>query len=215
MRAMQVLSLGGPEALVIADIASPDSGDGAVLIDVHSAGVSFPDLLLTKGQYQQRPALPFVPGVEVAGTVRQAPSGCGLSPGDRVASFVRLGGWAEIVAARPEFVFLLPEALSYRSGAGIVMNYLTAHLAVVRRGRVLPGDVVLVHGAAGGLGTASLQLAKAMGARTIGVVSTPLKAEAARAAGADNVVLLDGWLERTREVTGGRGVDVVIDPVGG
>jgi NADPH2:quinone reductase len=214
MRAVQVTALDGPGALVVADVPEPDDPD-RVLIDVHAAGVSFPDLLMTRGQYQRKPELPFTPGVEVAGTVRGAPPGTAFSPGDRVAAFVRLGGWAEVVSASPEFTFHLPDAMSFRSGAGVVMNYMTAHLALVRRARLRAGETVLVHGAAGGLGTASLQVAAALGARTIAVVSTADKAALARRAGADEAVTIDGWLDRIRTLTGGRGADVVIDPVGG
>ncbi|GAA2399031.1 NADPH:quinone oxidoreductase family protein [Actinomadura vinacea] len=215
MKAVRVTSLDGPRALVVQDVPEPVPGDGEVLIDVHAAGVSFPDLLMTRGRYQRKPELPFSPGVEVAGTVRAAPPGTGLSSGDRVAAFVRVGGWAEVVAAPSEYTFRLPDAMSFRGGAGVVMNYMTAHLALARRARLRAGETVLVHGAAGGLGTASLQVAAALGARTIAVVSTADKAAFARAAGADEAVLAAGWLDGVRALTGERGVDVVADPVGG
>lgn len=213
MRAVQVRSLDGPAGLVVADVAEP-TGAG-VVIEVHAAGVSFPDLLLSRGQYQRKPDLPFVPGVEVAGVVRTAPPGASVATGDRVAAFTRLGGWAETVVANPALTFPLPDALSSRAGAGIVMNYLTAHLALTRRGAVRPHETVLVHGAAGGLGTALVQVAAALGARPVAVVSTSDKADLAISCGAVAAVRTGAWLAEVRELTGGRGVDVVADPVGG
>jgi len=211
MRAVRVQSLDGPAGLVVADIPEP-AGDG-VVIDVHAAGVSFPDLLLCRGTYQRKPELPFVPGVEVAGVVRDAPAGSGMAPGDRVAAFTRLGGWAETVVADPSLTFPLPDTLSMRGGAGILMNYLTAHLALTRRGGVRPDETVLVHGAAGGLGTAVVQVAAALGARPVAVVSTSDKAAVARECGAVATVGTESWLAEVRSLFGE--VDVVADPVGG
>ncbi|SNS16142.1 NADPH2:quinone reductase [Geodermatophilus pulveris] len=215
MRAAQIASLDGPSAISVVDVPEPTGADGEVLVDVHVAGVTFPEVLLSRGQYQLKPQLPFVPGSEVAGTVRSAPEGSGLRPGQRVAAFPGFGGFAEAVAVDPGLVFPLPDGLSLEQGAALPMNYLTMHFALARRGRLQPGETVLVHGAAGGLGTAGVQLAKAYGARVLAVVSGEAKGEAARAAGADEVVLADGFLQRVRELTGGRGVDVVADPVGG
>ena len=187
-----------------------------VLIDVHAAGVSFPDLLMTEGRYQRRPELPFVPGVEVAGLVRSAPGGLGLGAGDRVAAFVRTGGWAEVAAADPRFVFRLPEAISLRAGAGVVMNYLTAHLTLTRRAPVRESQTVVVHGAAGGLGTACVQVAAACGARAVGVVSTDAKAQRVMEAGGDHALLVDDWQEQLRTLPDAAdGADLVLDPVGG
>lgn len=214
MRVVQVRSLDGPAALVVTDVEEPPAGEG-VVVDVRAAGVSFPDLLMSRGQYQRKPDLPFVPGVEAAGVVRTAPPGSGFSAGDRVAAFVRTGGWAETLVAPPGLTFALPDNLSFRSGAGMVMNYLTAHLALTRRGGVRAGETVLVHGAAGGLGTALLQVSAALDARTVAVVSTPEKAALALGCGATHAVLADGWRDAVRALTGGRGVDVVADPVGG
>lgn len=214
MRAVHIASLDGPEAVKIVDVAEPVA-DGRVLIDVHAAGVTFPEVLQSKGQYQMQPPLPFVPGSEVAGVVRSAPEGSGLAEGDRVTAFPGLGGFAEVVAADPRAVFRLPEQLSFAEGAGIPMNVLTAHFALVRRGGLREGETVLVHGAAGGIGTASIQLARAIGAKVIAVVSTEDKAELARKAGADDVVLADGFKDAVKGLTGGKGVDIVVDPVGG
>jgi NADPH2:quinone reductase len=214
VRAMQVTALTGTDGLREGRIGAPADND-AVVIDVYSAGVAFPDLLMSRGQYQRKPTVPFVPGVEVAGLVSSAPAGSGRARGDRVAAFVRLGGWAEQVSARPEFVFPLPASVPFRSGAGLPMNYLTAHLALVRRGGLRPGETLLVHGSAGGLGTALVQVGKAVGARVLAVVSTPAKASIALDCGADEIIALDGWLGEARRLTGGVGADVIADPVGG
>ncbi|GAA4399428.1 NADPH:quinone oxidoreductase family protein [Fodinibacter luteus] len=214
MRAARVSSLDGPSAVEVVDLPDP-TGDTGVVIEVAAAGVCFPDVLLTRGQYQVTPELPFVPGSEVAGRVRSAPVGSGWGVGDRVAAFPFLGGFAELVETDPAMVFPLPEAVTYESGAALPMNYLTCHFALRERGRLAPGETVLVHGAAGGIGTAAVQLAAAWGARVVAVVSSPDKAEVARDAGAHEVVLADGFREAVGELTGGRGVDVVVDPVGG
>lgn len=215
MRAVRVTSLDGPASVAVAEVAEPSLDAGQVLIDVHEAGVNFPDVLMTKGLYQMRPDLPFTPGSECAGVVREAASNSAFAAGDRVAAFPILGAFAETVAVAEELVFALPDAVSFATGAALPMNYLTVHFALVRRGRLQAGETVLVHGAAGGIGTAATQLATAMGARVIAVVSSEAKAATARAAGADEVVLADGFLARVKELTGGRGVDVVVDPVGG
>jgi NADPH2:quinone reductase len=211
---VQVTALTGIDGLREGRIGAP-ADDDAVIIDVYSAGVAFPDLLMSRGQYQRKPTVPFVPGVEVAGLVSSAPAGSGCARGDRVAAFVRLGGWAEQVSARPEFVFPLPPSVSFRTGAGLPMNYLTAHLALVRRGGLRRGESLLVHGSAGGLGTALVQVGKAVGARVLAVVSTPAKGSIALDCGADEIIALDGWLHEARRLTGGVGVDVIADPVGG
>lgn len=215
MRAAQIVSHEGPTALDVGEAPDPVPGDGDVLIDTHVAGVTFPDLLMTRGEYQLSPEFPFVPGSEVAGTVRTAPQDSGFSPGDRVVGFPGIGGFAELTACRVDAVFRLPENLSFAQGAALPMNYLTCEFALDRRGRLEEGETVLVHGAAGGIGTAAIQLAKAMGARVIAVVSSDDKAAVARKTGADEALLADGFLPAVKELTGGRGVDVIVDPVGG
>ncbi|HEY5516109.1 MAG TPA: NADPH:quinone oxidoreductase family protein [Pengzhenrongella sp.] len=215
MRAVQVTRLDGPSAVEVVELPDPVPGEGQVLIEVAASGVCFPDVLLTRGQYQLRPDPPFVPGSEVSGAVRSAPAGSGLAPGDRVAAFPVFGGFAELVATDPALVFPLPDSVALDHAAALPMNYLTCHFALVTRGRLEPGETVLVHGAAGGVGTAATQLAKALGARVIAVVSTGDKAEVARGAGADEVVLVEGFKDAVLGLTGGRGVDVVVDPVGG
>jgi NADPH2:quinone reductase len=221
MRAVQIVELSGPrEALACVELPEPEPshpltpGRG-VVIDVHAAGVSFPEVLQTRGHYQLKPPLPFVPGSEVAGVVRRAPDGAPVSPGDRVAAFCMLGGFAQVAVAPEHFVFALPEQLDFAQGAGLILNYHTAYFALVTRGRCREGESVLVHGAAGGVGTAALQVARGLGMRTIAVVSSERKERVARLAGAEHVLRADGdWKDQAREITGG-GVDVVLDPVGG
>jgi len=214
VRAVQVVRLDGPAAVEVNEVEEPKAGD-QVLIDVEAAGVVFPDLLLTRGEYQMRPDLPFIAGSEVAGTVREAPADSGFSAGDRVAALSVLGGFAPTVAVAPDMVFPLPDAVSADVGAGLPMNYLTAHFVLAERGRMVEGDTVLVHGAAGGVGIACIQFAKARGATVVAVVSSEGKGEVARAAGADHAIAVEGFKDAAREVTGGRGVDIVVDPVGG
>jgi NADPH2:quinone reductase len=215
VRAARIVTLDGPKAVRTGEVPDPVADDGNVLIEVHAAGVTFPEVLQTRGQYQIKPELPFVPGSEVAGVVRSAPAGSEFGAGQRVAGFPGLGGFAELAAVDPQFVLPLPEGISFEQAAGLPMNYLTAQFALVRRGRLQAGETVLVHGAAGGVGTASIQLAKALGARVIAVASSHAKLDVARAAGADVAVAVDGFRDAVKELTGGRGVDLVVDPVGG
>src|SRR3954471_10614280 len=210
MRAIQIVELSGPEsALKLVDIPEP-GGDG-VVIDVRAAGVSFPEVLQTRGAYQVKPELPFVPGSEVAGVVKTAAHG--FQAGDRVAAFPMLGGFAEVAVAPAHFTFKLPDALDFAQGAALILNYHTAYFSLVNRGRLGDGETVLVHGAAGGVGTATLQVAKGLGARTIAVVSSDEKERVAREAGADEVVRSDGpWKDAVKALGG---ADVIVDPVGG
>src|SRR4051794_17590695 len=221
MRAIQIVDLTGPEsALREADVPEPEASHlltpgAGVVVDVHAAGVSFPEVLQTRGEYQVKPPLPFVPGSEVAGIVRSATEGAGVSPGDRVAAFCMLGGFAETAVAPEFFAFPLSDELDFAQGAGLILNYHTAYFSLKLRGRLAEGETVLVHGAAGGVGTAALQVAKGLGARTIAVVSSDDKERVAREAGADEVVRSDGpWRDQAKEWSGG-GVDVILDPVGG
>jgi NADPH2:quinone reductase len=215
VRAVQVVRLDGPEAVEVGEVEEPKAAGDQVLIDVEAAGVVFPDLLLTRGEYQMKPELPFVLGSEVAGTVREAPADSGFSAGDRVAALPVLGGFAPTVAASAETVFPLPDGVSFDIGAGLPMNYLTAHFVLDTRSRLADGETVLVHGAAGGVGIACIQFAKARGATVIAVVSSEGKGEVATAAGADHWVPVEGFKDAAKELTGGRGVDIVVDPVGG
>ncbi len=221
MRAIQIADLTGPEsALRFVELPDPEPshmmtpGSG-VIVDVHAIGVSFPEVLQTRGEYQFKPPLPFVPGSEVGGIVRSAPDGAVVKAGDRVAAFCMLGGFASAAVAPEFFTFPLPDAFDYAQGAALVLNYHTAWFALKLRGRLAAGEWVLVHGAAGGVGTASLQVAAGLGAHTIAVVSSDEKDAVARDAGAEHVVRSDGaWKDEVKEISGG-GVDVVLDPVGG
>ena len=215
MRALQVTELSGPDAVELVTNAPEPDADGGVLIDVHAGGLAFPDLLLTRGKYQVKPELPFTLGTEVAGTVASAAEGAGFEPGQEVMAFT-FGGLADRAVADPAMTFPLPDSFSMEQGAGFILNYHTSHFALHRRGQLKEGETVLVHGAAGGVGTAAIQIARGSGARTIAVVSSDEKEGVAREAGADEVVRSTGdWLGAARELTGGRGVDVVYDPVGG
>jgi NADPH2:quinone reductase len=215
MRAIQVTRLDGPDAVELTEIDEP-TGDG-VVVDVHAAGAAFPDALLTRGLYQYRPDLPFVLGAEIAGVVRSAPEGSHVGPGDRVVGLTMLsGGMAEVAVLAPDRVFKLPDNVSFEAGAGLLFNDLTVYFALSVRGRLQQGETVLVHGAAGGIGTSTLRLAAVLGAsRIIAVVSTEEKAQIATAAGATDVVLAEGFKDAVKELTDGRGVDIVLDPVGG
>jgi NADPH:quinone reductase len=221
MKAIQIVELSGPDdALSLVELPEPEPshpltpGEG-VLVEVHAAGVSFPEVLQTRGEYQIKPPLPFVPGSEVGGIVKRAPAGARVKAGDRVAAFCALGGFAELAVA-PEFLtFALPDELDFAQGAALILNYHTVYFALVMRGRLSRGESVLVHGAAGGVGTAALQVAKGLGAGTIAVVSSDAKQQVAEQAGADHVVRSDGdWKDQVLELSGG-GVDLVLDPVGG
>jgi NADPH2:quinone reductase len=223
MKAIQIVELSGPSsALRVVEQPAPAppathplSPGESVVIEVHAAGVSFPEVLQTRGEYQHKPPLPFVPGSEVAGIVRSAPADAAVSAGERAAAFCVLGAFAEVAVAPPFLTFPLPDALDFAQGAGLILNYHTAYFALALRGRLRAGETVLVHGAAGGVGTAALQVAAGLGARTIAVVSSEEKALVARQAGADEVLRSDGpWKDEAKELSGG-GVDVVLDPVGG
>jgi NADPH:quinone reductase len=221
MKAIQITEESGPDtALELVEAPEPEAshmltpGEG-VLVEVHAAGVSFPELLQTRGEYQMKPPLPFIPGSEVGGVVISAPDGAAVKTGDRVAAFCALGGWAETAVAPEYFTFPLGPDLDFAQGAALVLNYHTAYFSLRVRGRLKEGETVLVHGGAGGVGTASVQVARGLGAKTIATVSTEEKREVAERAGADHVVMIgEGWKDEVVELSGG-GVDMVLDPVGG
>ena len=217
MKAVQVVTLTGPSDVEVREVPEPVPSAHDVLVEVHSVGISFPDLLLSRGEYQFKPEPPFTLGVDFAGVVLDpgAAESSGFAVGQRVAGVNLHGGAAEVVANPVIFTFALPDELSYDEGAALPMNYLTALFALEERGGLRDRETVLVHGAAGGVGTATLQVAKGLGARTIAVVSTQEKADFARAAGADDVIVGPDFRDAVKELTGGRGVDVVLDVVGG
>ncbi|GAA4700104.1 NADPH:quinone oxidoreductase family protein [Pseudonocardia yuanmonensis] len=215
MLAAQVLGYDGPSAVQVREVDDPVPGRRDVMVDVRAAGVVFPDLLHTRGLYQERHEPPFTLGGECAGIVRTAPAGSRFAPGDRVVGLLRIGAFAEVVAVPEDQVQPLPPAVAFEEGACLPVNYPTAHFALHDRGGLAGGETVLVHGAAGGVGTATIQLAVAHGARVIAVTSSPEKAELARKVGAHEVVDAVSFRAEVEELTGGTGVDVVVDPVGG
>jgi NADPH2:quinone reductase len=216
MRALLLREFIGPDGVLLEEVPSPVGEDRRrVLIEVHAAGVSFADMLITRGLYQLKPSLPFIPGLEVAGVVRDAPPECRFGAGDRVAAFMFGGAFAEEAAADPAHIVPLPDALGFAEAAGFVVNYQTAWLTLVRRASLREGEQVLVQGAGGGLGVATIQVARALGARVVAVAANPAKAAMAEAAGADVVIDAgEGWADKVREASDG-GVDIVVDPVGG
>jgi NADPH2:quinone reductase len=220
MRALVVPALDGPASALLADVPEPAephprARGSRVLVEVHAAGLSVIDALQASGAYQYGAPPPYVAGSEIAGVVLEADPESGFVPGDRVGSIVFWGGLAERAVVAPEYTVRLPDDVDFDHGAAVYLNWSTAWYAY-ERARVQPGQTVLVQGAAGGVGTAALDLAEAFGARAIGVVSSNEKERVARQAGASDVVRSDGpWLDHVRELTGGRGVDVVLDPVGG
>lgn len=217
---MVVERLEGPAAARLAEVPEPEgahhrANGQRVLVDVHAAGLSPIDVLQSRGLYQYGTPTPYVTGSEVAGVVAEADPASGFAPGDRVAGIVFWGGLAERALIAPDYSVRLPDAVPFDVGAALYLNHSTAWFAF-ERADVHPGDTVLVHGAAGGVGTALLDLAPAFGVRTIAVVSSDEKAAAVTALGATHVVRSDGpWLEEVRALTDGRGVEAVLDPVGG
>jgi NADPH2:quinone reductase len=219
----------GPDDVRWAEVDEP-AADGCVVIDVAAAGVSFADLLQTRGGYQLKLPLPFTPGMDAAGVIRSVPPGLGppglglaglgppglgLAAGQRVAVLLSHGCWQEVISVPAERILPLPADMGFEAGAAAPLNYLTGLFALVRRGRARAGETLLVHGAAGGVGTAALGLGRALGLRTIAVVSDEAKREFVLGCGADQAVLSDGWLAAVRELAGDRAVDIVLDPVGG
>jgi NADPH2:quinone reductase len=211
MRAVQVSELTGPAALQIVEVDEPAADGENLLVDVKAAGVSFPELLQTRGQYQLKLDPPFILGGELSGVVREAPEGSGFAVGDRVTALAPFGGaFAEVALVPSLAAFKLPDALDFGQGAGYCMNYHTAHFALARRAALQAGETLLIHGAAGGTGTAAIQVGKGLGARVVAVVSTDEKEKVARAAGADEVVRSDGdWRKQAGPA------NVIFDPVGG
>jgi NADPH:quinone reductase len=219
VRAWQVHELGEPrDVLQLADIPEPEPGPGQVLVRVRGAAANFPDVLMCRGGYQVRPPLPFTPGIELCGEVVAAgPGVTGVAVGDRVigGSALPHGAFAEL--ALMSATLPAPDALDDDEAAAFFITYQTGWFGLHRRAHLAAGETLLVHAAAGGVGSGAVQLGKAAGARVIGVVGGPRKAEAARALGADVVIdrLAEDFVEVVKEVTGGRGADVIYDPVGG
>lgn len=218
MKAVLCKQYGPPSTLVVEDVPSLTAKEGQVVIEVHACGVNFPDTLIIEGKYQFKPDLPFSPGGEVAGIVRQAgPGVTRFKPGDRVIAATTWGGYAQEVVAQAERVIPMPEGLDFETAAGFLLTYGTSHHALKDRAGLKAGETVLVLGAAGGVGLAAIDIARLMGARVIAAASSDEKLKVCREHGADDTINYsrEDLRERIKALTGGRGVDVVYDPVGG
>lgn len=215
MRAIQIHQTGGPEQLQLVDIPAPEPGPGQVRVKVAAAGVNFIDIYHRSGLYPQ--PLPFTLGLEVAGTVDAIGEGVSeWAIGDRVGCVTAIGGYAEYALAAADKLVRVPDTVDLETAAAVLLQGMTAHYLTLSTFPLKAGDTCLVHAAAGGVGLLLIQIAKRLGARVIGTVSTEEKAALARAAGADEVVIYtrESFVERVRAFTNGRGVDVVYDSVG-
>jgi NADPH:quinone reductase len=218
MRAMVCREWGGPEKLALADVPAPVLRDASVRIKVQAAGVNFADLLLIAGQYQEKPAFPFIPGAEAAGIIAEVGSGVtALKPGDRVMALTGLGAFAEEVVVDAARVLPIPASMDFPVAAGFPVAYGTSHGALDWRARLQPGEWLLVTGAAGGVGLTAVEIGKAMGASVIACAGGPEKLAIAQQHGAEYLIdySKEDIRERVKAITGGRGVNVVYDPVGG
>ena len=218
MRAVLCKELGLPEKLVLEDVPSPAAGEGQVVLSVKACGVNFPDTLIIQGKYQFKPDLPFSPGGEVAGVVKEVGKGVtAVRPGDRVIAFNTWGGFAEEMVVEADRTIPMPDAMDFVPASGFVLTYGTSYHALKDRAQLKAGETLLVLGASGGVGIAAIQLGKMMGARVIAAASTEKKLQVCRENGADELInYADQDLRaRVKELTAGKGVDVVYDPVGG
>ena len=218
MRAIRVNEFGGPDAAKLADLEAPRAGPDEVRIRVRAAGVNFADTLMVRGKYQATPPLPFTPGMEVAGDVVEAGANIKwFKPGDRAIAVLNHGGFAEEVLAHGSRIMQMPDGMSYEAAAASPIVYGTSHVGLTYRTQLLPGDTLLVHGAAGGAGLAAVEIGKALGATVIAVASTPEKRKIVSDYGADHVLdpAQEVIHERVLELTGGEGANVIYDPVGG
>ncbi|MDP6604005.1 MAG: NADPH:quinone oxidoreductase family protein [Rhodospirillales bacterium] len=222
MRAVVVHAFGPLDGHTVEDFPDPEPGPDDVLIDVHAAGVNFSDTLIVQGLYQLRPDPPFVPGRDAAGVVAEVGANVTrFRPGDRVMALVPVGAYGERLAAPQSRCFVMPDGMDFATGAAMYNAYAIAYVATVMRGRIEPGEAVLVTGASGGVGLACLEIAKAKGATVIAAVRTPDKGALANAHGADHWIDVSGpdtgntLRDRTAEIAGPGGVDLVLDPVGG
>ncbi len=218
MKAMLCKEYGPPESLVLEDAPSPPLGEKDVRIAVHAAGVNFPDVLIIQGKYQFKPDFPFAPGCECAGVVAEVGAGVShLKPGDRVLAATGHGSFAEEVVVAGHKAFAIPDAMDFKTAAGIILTYGTTAHALIQRGKLQAGETLLVHGCTGGVGLAAVEMGKAMGATVIGTGGNDQKLKVALEHGADHVInYSDGpFKDRVKELTGGNGADVIYDPVGG
>ena len=218
MKAWQVTSLGEPrDVMELSEVDKPTPGPGQILVEVSAVALNFPDVLMCRGLYQVKPPLPFTPGVELCGTVVEAGDGAEFKTGDRVLGTPAAGALSEFALLNPGDAFPAPASLDDAQAASFHIGYQTGWFGLHRRAALAEGETLLVHAAAGGVGSAAIQLGKAAGARVIGVVGGPTKAKVATALGADIVVDRHSvdFVAVVKEATGGRGADVIYDPVGG
>jgi NADPH:quinone reductase len=223
MKAWVVRRLGPPDSMVLEDVEEGAPPPDKVRIKIESAAVNFPDALLVAGMYQVKPDLPFVVGLEVSGTVLDAPEGSHVKVGDRVIALLQTGGgltgggFGELVDASPATVIPIPDAMSHEHASALMLTYQTGFFGLHRRARLQPGEVLLVHAGAGGVGSAAIQLGKAAGARVVATAGSDAKVELCRELGADLAVnYKEGdFVEAVKGFTGGAGADVIYDPVGG
>lgn len=218
MKAILCKAFGPAENLVLEETASPECKQDEVLIDVHAAGVNFPDTLIIEGKYQFKPPFPFSPGGEAAGVVSAVGDAVKhLKVGDRVMTLTGWGAFAEQVAVTGFKAMQIPQGMDFKSAAAFSMTYGTSMHALKQRANLQPGETLLVLGASGGVGLAAVEIAKAMGAKVIAAASSAEKLQVAKNAGADELINYseESLKERLKEITGGKGVDVVYDPVGG
>jgi len=213
-----VHQLGGPGSLRREELEAVSADPGQVVIDVSATGCNFFDILITQGKYQVRPELPFSPGAEVAGTVREVGEGVErFAVGDRVSALLAYGGFASTVVAPQERVFSMPSQMTFEEAAALGVVYQTSYVGLVHRANLRQGETLLVHAAAGGVGLAAVQIGAALGARVVGTAGTPDKLDLVKQNGADVALNYrdEDWVERVKELTDGRGADVIYDPVGG
>jgi len=218
MRAVLCKELGMPESLVLEEVPGLIPGPGQVLISVQACGVNFPDTLIIQGKYQFKPDLPFSPGGEISGVVKQVGSGVdSLKIGDRVIAFSTWGGFAEELVVDQNRTVIISDKMDYERASAFVLTYGTSYHALKDRAHLREGETLLVLGASGGVGLAAIQLGKAMGATVIAAASNPEKLSACQENGADYVInyAQDDLRQSVKEITKGRGVDVIYDPVGG
>jgi NADPH:quinone reductase len=217
-KAVVCRDLGPPESLRLESFAALPLAEGQVRVAIHAAGINFPDILMAAGEYQLKPPLPFTPGVEAAGDVIEVDGAAqGVSVGDRVIIKLRHGAYADEAVVAPSQLVRLPSNFDYAEGATFLAAHGTAYHALIDRGQLQPGEVLLVHGAGGGVGLAAVEIGKMLGATVIAAASSEDKLAVARAKGADHLVLYgrEPFRDAVKRITGGRGADVVFDPVGG
>jgi NADPH2:quinone reductase len=216
-KAVVCRELGPPENLRLETFDAAPLAPGEVRVAVHAAGINFPDILMAAGEYQLKPPLPFTPGMEAAGEVIEVDGAAGTSVGDRVILKLRHGAYADQAVVKPSQLTPLPSGFDYAEGATFLAAHGTAHHALVDRGQLQANQVLLVHGAGGGVGLAAVEIGKLIGATVIAAASSEEKLAVAQARGADHLVLYarEPFRDAVKRVTDGRGADVVFDPVGG